>query len=104
MTADAYAQAGVDIAAGNRAKERIKQVVARASRPEVLAGVGPFSALFRVPGGMADPVLVASADGVGTKVVIARIMGIYDTVGQDLVNHCVDDILTAGAEPLFFLD
>ncbi len=82
----------------------MKALARAASRPEVLADVGPFSALFRVPGGMADPVLVSSADGVGTKVVIARILGVFDTVGQDLVNHCVNDILTAGAEPLFFLD
>jgi phosphoribosylformylglycinamidine cyclo-ligase len=104
MTADAYAQAGVDIAAGDRTKERIKGVAARASRLEVLAGVGPFSALFRLGGGYRDPVLVSSTDGVGTKVLLARAMGIYDTVGRDLVNHCVNDILTSGAEPLFFLD
>jgi phosphoribosylformylglycinamidine cyclo-ligase len=104
MTADAYAEAGVDIAAANRATERIKAVAARASRPEVLAGVGPFSALFRLGGGYRDPVLVSSTDGVGTKVLLARAMGVYDTVGRDLVNHCVNDILTAGAEPLFFLD
>jgi phosphoribosylformylglycinamidine cyclo-ligase len=100
----AYAGAGVDIDATNRAVERMKALARSTARPEVLADVGPFSALFRVPGGYADPVLVSSADGVGTKVVIARLMGVYDTVGQDLVNHCVNDILTAGAEPLFFLD
>jgi phosphoribosylformylglycinamidine cyclo-ligase len=104
MTADAYAQAGVDITAANRAKERIKEVAVRASRPEVLAGVGPFSALFRLGGQYRDPVLVSSTDGVGTKVLLARALGIYDTVGRDLVNHCVNDILTSGAEPLFFLD
>ena len=101
---DAYAQAGVDIAAATRATERIKRVAARASRPEVLAGVGPFSALFRLGGAYRDPVLVSSTDGVGTKVLIARALGIYNTVGRDLVNHCVNDILTSGAEPLFFLD
>ncbi len=99
-----YAEAGVDIDSTNRAVERMKALARATSRPEVLSDVGPFSALFRVPGGMADPVLVSSADGVGTKVLIARLLGIYDTVGQDLVNHCVNDILTAGAEPLFFLD
>lgn len=82
----------------------MKALAKATSRPEVLSDVGPFSALFRVPGGMADPVLVSSADGVGTKVLIARVLGIYDSVGQDLVNHCVNDILTTGAEPLFFLD
>ena len=101
---DAYAEAGVDIAAANRATERIKQVAARASRPEVLAGVGPFAALFRLGTAYRDPVLVSSTDGVGTKVLLARAMGVYDTVGRDLVNHCVNDILTSGAEPLFFLD
>ncbi len=101
---DAYARAGVDIDSTNRAVERMKALARATSRPEVLSDVGPFSALFRVPGGMADPVLVSSADGVGTKVLIARLLGVYDTVGQDLVNHCINDILTAGAEPLFFLD
>ena len=101
---DAYAEAGVDIAAANRATERIKRVAARATRPEVLAGVGPFAALFRLGEGYRDPVLVSSTDGVGTKVLLARALGIWDTVGRDLVNHCVNDILTAGAAPLFFLD
>ncbi|MGH2583653.1 MAG: phosphoribosylformylglycinamidine cyclo-ligase, partial [Dehalococcoidia bacterium] len=104
MTRDAYAQAGVDISAATHATERIKAVAARASRPEVLAGVGPFSALFQLGTRYRDPVLVSSADGVGTKVLLARALGIYDTVGRDLVNHCVNDILTSGAEPLFFLD
>jgi phosphoribosylformylglycinamidine cyclo-ligase len=103
VTADAYAQAGVDISAANRLTEQIKRVAARASRPEVLAGVGPFAAMFRL-GAYRDPVLVSSTDGVGTKVLLARALGIYDTVGRDLVNHCVNDILTTGAEPLFFLD
>jgi len=101
---DAYAEAGVDIAAANRATERIKRVAARASRPEVLAGVGPFAGLFRLGTAYRDPVLVSSTDGVGTKVLLARAMDIYDTVGRDLVNHCVNDILTTGAVPLFFLD
>ncbi len=82
----------------------MKALARATARPEVLADVGPFSALFRVPAGLREPVLVASADGVGTKVLVARVLGVYDTVGQDLVNHCVNDILTAGAEPLFFLD
>src|SRR6266540_5665631 len=94
----AYAEAGVDIDATNRAVERMKALARATARPEVLADVGPFSALFRAPSGMRDPVLVSSADGVGTKVLIARALGVYDTVGQDLVNHCVNDILTAGAE------
>ncbi len=102
----AYARAGVDIDANTRAKERIRALAAGTQRPEVLAGVGPFSGLFRFPGGGAwqDPVLVSSTDSVGTKVRLAALLGRFDTVGVDLVNHCVNDILTCGAEPLFFLD
>ena len=98
-----YADAGVDIDAGSRFVEAIRGIVRSASRPEVLAGVGPFASLFRL-GDYREPVLVASADGVGTKVNIAAAMRRFDTVGVDLVNHCVNDILTCGAEPLFFLD
>lgn len=100
---DAYARAGVNLAARNDLVARMKMVAARASRPDVLSGVGPFGAMFRLTG-YREPVLVSSTDGVGTKLRLATIMGRYDTVGQDLVNHCVNDILTAGAEPLFFLD
>jgi phosphoribosylformylglycinamidine cyclo-ligase len=105
-----YAAAGVDIGAAERLVGRIEELVRSAGRPEVLAGVGPFAGLFRLglPAGEAgqyrEPVLVASADGVGTKLKLAALLGRYDTVGVDLVNHCVNDILTAGAEPLFFLD
>jgi phosphoribosylformylglycinamidine cyclo-ligase len=98
-----YAAAGVDIGAAERLVGRIKELVRSAGRPEVLAGVGPFAGLFRL-GQYREPVLVASADGVGTKLKVAALLGRYDTVGVDLVNHCVNDILTAGAEPLFFLD
>ena len=101
--ASLYTAAGVDIDSANRTVQRIKEVAKRAGRPEVLAGIGPFSALFQL-GHYRQPVLVSSTDGVGTKVILARILGRYDTVGQDLVNHCVNDILTSGAEPLFFLD
>lgn len=100
---DAYARAGVDLSARNDLLSRIKDVASRASRPEVLSGVGPFGAMFKL-GEYREPVLVSSTDGVGTKLRIAILMGRYDTVGQDLVNHSVNDILTAGAEPLFFLD
>jgi len=99
----AYARAGVDIDAGRRLAARIKELARSTARPEVLAGVGPFASLFRLTG-YRDPVLVASADGVGTKLNIAAAMGRYDSVGVDLVNHCVNDIFTTGAEPLFFLD
>ena len=98
-----YAAAGVDIDAGSRLAARIKEIVRSAGRPEVLAGVGPFASLFRL-GDYREPVLVASADGVGTKLNVAAAMRRFDTVGVDLVNHCVNDILTTGAEPLFFLD
>jgi len=99
----AYARAGVDIDAGRRLAARVKELARSTARPEVLAGVGPFASLFRLAG-YRDPVLVASADGVGTKLNIAAALGRYDSVGVDLVNHCVNDIFTTGAEPLFFLD
>jgi phosphoribosylformylglycinamidine cyclo-ligase len=98
-----YSQAGVDVDAAARLVDRIKELARATHRPEVLAGVGPFSGLFGLSG-YRDPVLVASADGVGTKLKIAALLARYDTVGMDLVNHCVNDILTTGAEPLFFLD
>jgi len=98
-----YLDAGVDIDAAEATIEGFKAVGRRTMRPEVLGGIGAFSGLFRMAG-HTDPVLVASADGVGTKLLLAAALGRYDTVGQDLVNHCIDDILTAGAAPLFFLD
>lgn len=101
--APAYAAAGVDVDAADRLVDRFKELVRTASRPEVLAGVGPFAGLFRL-GEYREPVLVSSADGVGTKLKLAALLGRYDSVGIDIVNHCVNDILTAGAEPLFFLD
>jgi phosphoribosylformylglycinamidine cyclo-ligase len=100
---DAYARAGVDLSARSDLVSLIKQVASKATRPEVMGGVGPFSALFRLAA-MREPVLAASTDGVGTKLRIAILMGRYDTVGQDLVNHCVNDAMTSGAHPLFFLD
>ncbi len=102
----AYARAGVDIDANSAAKDRMRDLAAATHGPAVLAGVGPFSGMFRFPGDRSyrDPVLVASTDSVGTKVKLAALLGRYDTVGVDMVNHCLDDILTAGAEPLFFLD
>jgi phosphoribosylformylglycinamidine cyclo-ligase len=100
---DAYARAGVDLDARNALVRRIREATSRATRPEVLGGVGPFAGLFKLAG-FRDPVLAASTDGVGTKLRIAALMGRYDTVGKDLVNHCVNDILTSGARPLFFLD
>src|SRR3990172_2552990 len=103
-----YARAGVDIDAAERLVGRFASLAKSARRPEVLADIGPFAGLFRLGSqtGAAyrDPVLVASTDSVGTKVKIAALLGQYGSVGHDLVNHCVNDILTTGARPLFFLD
>jgi phosphoribosylformylglycinamidine cyclo-ligase len=99
-----YAAAGVDIDAGERAVDAIKNLVRSTYRPEVLGDIGGFGGLFRVPGGYDRPVLVAATDGVGTKLEVARAMGRYTTVGIDLVAMCVDDLVCQGAEPLFFLD
>ncbi len=98
-----YAQAGVDVAAAEALVGRFAELARRTRTPQVLADVGPFSGLFHLSG-YRDPVLVASADGVGTKVKLAALLGRYEGLGHDLVNHCVNDILTTGAEPLFFLD
>jgi phosphoribosylformylglycinamidine cyclo-ligase len=106
MTSVTYRDAGVDIAAGARAVDLMKGAVRATYGPEVLLGIGAFGGLFDAAAlkGMANPVLVASTDGVGTKTKIAAALRRYDTVGQDLVNHCVNDILVQGARPLFFLD
>jgi phosphoribosylformylglycinamidine cyclo-ligase len=101
----AYAKAGVDIDAQEKGLARVKQLAKSTSTPGVLSEIGGFGGLFRPDlAGMAEPVLVASADGVGTKLAVARLAGDYSTVGRDLVNHCVNDVLVQGAEPLFFLD
>jgi phosphoribosylformylglycinamidine cyclo-ligase len=100
-----YKQSGVDIDAGNETVRRIKSLARATFTPGVLSEIGSFGGLFRLtPGRWRDPVLVASADGVGTKLKVAFLAGIHRTVGVDLVNHCVNDILVQGAEPLFFLD
>lgn len=100
-----YRDAGVDIDAGNRTVELIKPIAQSTQGPQVLAGVGPFSGLFALDTQRyREPVLIASTDGVGTKVLLAAGAGRHAQVGADLVNHCVNDILTAGADPLFFLD
>jgi phosphoribosylformylglycinamidine cyclo-ligase len=99
-----YAGAGVDIEAGDRAVDAIKGLVRSTYRSEVLGDIGAFGGLFRVPGGFREPVLVASTDGVGTKIEVARAVGRYTTIGIDLVAMCVDDLVCQGAEPLFFLD
>ncbi len=100
-----YRQSGVDIAAGNETVRRIKALAKGTFIPGVLSEIGSFGGLFQLdPRALAEPVLVSSADGVGTKLKVAFMTGRHDTVGADLVNHCVNDILVQGARPLFFLD
>jgi phosphoribosylformylglycinamidine cyclo-ligase len=99
-----YRASGVDIDAGNEAVRRIKALARATYTPGVLAGVGSFGGLFAMDPSVTEPVLVASADGVGTKLKVAFMAGVHDTIGVDLVNHCVNDILVQGARPLFFLD
>jgi len=99
-----YRQSGVDIDAGNEAVRRIKALARGTYTDGVLSGVGSFGGLFALGQNVADPVLVASADGVGTKLKVAFMTGVHNTIGADLVNHCVNDILVQGARPLFFLD
>ena len=101
----AYAAAGVDIDAQEKGLARVKKLAKSTFTPGVLSEIGSFGGLFRPElAGMTEPVLVASADGVGTKLVVTKMAGDYSSVGRDLVNHCVNDILVQGAEPLFFMD
>ena len=101
----AYARAGVDVDLGNRLKAQIQSLVKQTHGPQVLGKIGGFGGLFRANfSGMREPVLVASIDSVGTKVKVAFALNKHDTVGADLVNHCVNDIAVLGARPLFFLD
>jgi phosphoribosylformylglycinamidine cyclo-ligase len=99
-----YGSAGVDIDASNAAKDRIRKLVESTFTKGVVGGFGGFGGMFRIPPNLDKPVLVSSADGVGTKVKVAIEAGRHDTIGRDLVNHCVNDILVQGALPLFFLD
>jgi phosphoribosylformylglycinamidine cyclo-ligase len=100
----AYARAGVDVAAGERAVELMRTAVESTRRPEVLAGLGGFGSAVALPEGYRQPVLVSATDGVGTKTAIARAIGRFDTIGVDLVAMCADDVVCTGAEPLLFLD
>ncbi len=99
-----YASAGVDLDKAERAKEGLRELLEATRDENTLSELGLFGGLYRVPGDVADPVLVSSADGVGTKLKVAFQAAVHHTVGQDLVNHCVNDILVQGARPLFFLD
>src|SRR6266480_1637386 len=111
-----YAQAGVDVEAGDRAVSMMRAAVEATQGPKVLGGIGGFAGLWRLTGpdgprpgrdrdqGMSDPVLAAASDGVGTKLLVAQALGRHDTVGIDLVAMSVDDVAAQGAEPLFFLD
>ena len=98
-----YRDAGVDIDAGSALIEKIKGAAKRTRRPEVVAGLGGFGALFELPSGYKQPVLVSGTDGVGTKLRLALDHNKHDTVGIDLVAMCVNDLIVCGAEPLFFL-
>jgi phosphoribosylformylglycinamidine cyclo-ligase len=101
----AYARAGVDVDLGNRLKRRIQSLVRQTHGPQVLGKIGGFGGLFRANfPGMRDPILVSSVDSIGTKLKIAFALDRHDTVGADMVNHCVNDIAVLGARPLFFLD
>jgi phosphoribosylformylglycinamidine cyclo-ligase len=101
---DRYAAAGVSFAAADEAKRRIVELVAGTRTPLTLGQPGAFGGMVRVPPDVERPVLVMSTDGVGTKVLVAARAGVHDTVGEDLVNHCVNDILVHGARPVAFLD
>src|SRR6476619_1663860 len=99
-----YRQAGVDIDAGDALVERIARLARPTRIPEVVSGIGGFAGLCALPSGLVDPVLVSGTDGVGTKLKVAFATGVHDTVGIDLVAMCVNDVITVGARPLFFLD
>ena len=100
---DAYGAAGVDIDAANETVERYRSILKGHADTRVLTGIGGFAGCFALQG-YKDPVLVASTDGVGTKVLVAAALRRFGTIGEDLVNHCVNDLLCSNAEPLFFLD
>ncbi len=104
MAGISYKQAGVDVDAGDALVERIKPLAARTRIPEMIGGVGGFAGLCGLPSGMKEPILVSGTDGVGTKLRVAFLADRHDTVGIDLVAMCVNDIVTCGARPLFFLD
>jgi phosphoribosylformylglycinamidine cyclo-ligase len=100
----AYTRSGVDVAAGERAVELMREAVESTRRPEVIGGLGGFGGAISIPAGYREPVIVSSTDGVGTKTALATALGRWDTIGIDLVAMCADDVVCAGAEPLAFLD
>ncbi|MBI2782148.1 MAG: phosphoribosylformylglycinamidine cyclo-ligase [Chloroflexi bacterium] len=100
----AYARSGVDVAAGERAVELMREAVESTRRPEVIGGLGGFGGAISIPAGYREPLIVSSTDGVGTKTAIAAALGRWDTIGVDLVAMCADDVVCSGAEPLAFLD
>jgi phosphoribosylformylglycinamidine cyclo-ligase len=104
MTDSQYARAGVDLRQADDAKQRIGRLVAETATPLTLGAIGAFGGMVRIPPGLRSPVLVMSTDGVGTKVLVAQQAGRFDTVGEDLVNHSVNDILVHGAAPIAFMD
>lgn len=99
-----YKTAGVDVEAGRAFIKKIRSEVESTYRPEVIGGLGGFGGYFQIPTGYKEPVLVSGTDGVGTKLKIAQAVNCHDSIGIDLVAMCVNDLLTSGAEPLFFLD
>ena len=99
-----YKSAGVDIDRGDALIERIRPLAAKTTRPEVVGSVGGFAGLCSIPTGYSDPILVSGTDGVGTKLAVAHLVGKHEGIGIDLVAMAVNDIITVGAEPLFFLD
>jgi len=103
MPGETYLAAGVDHRAAQKAKESIKALASRTLQPEVVGGVGFFGGMYQLQG-YRQPVLVSSTDSPGTKLKIATLMGRFDTVGIDVVNHCVNDVFTCGAKPIFFLN
>ena len=104
QTRVAYARAGVDVGAGERAVELMREAVESTRRPEVLGGLGGFGGAISIPAGYREPLIVSSTDGVGTKTALASALGRWDTIGIDLVAMCADDVVCSGAEPLAFLD
>ena len=105
VKSDLYKEAGVDIDLAQNLLKSVKNKISSTRRPEMLAPIGGFGGMFQIDlKKYKNPILVSSIDGVGTKLMVAMMMEKYDTVGHDIVNHCIDDIAVQGAEPIFFMD